>query len=159
MKKMSMTSMFAVLLTTSLLGACSDRTERKAEEARDEAAAAARKSGDAAESASRDAGGAIRQAGSSASEATREAASAVGGAVANAGRAADAAVETLDVKTALIADSRIDASNVNVDTDHVKKVVVLKGRVPTAAQRTTAGEIATAKAVGYRVQNDLAIGR
>ena len=93
-----------------------------------------------------------------ASDAVKDAGSAVGDAVLNGGRAADAAVETLDVKTALVADSRIDAGDINVDTDHIAKTVTLKGHVPTAAQKTFAEEIAVKKAVGYRVENKLTVG-
>ena len=39
------------------------------------------------------------------------------------------------------------------------KTVTLKGKVPTAAQKTIAEDIATAKAVGYRVRNELTVGR
>lgn len=91
-------------------------------------------------------------------DAVQDAGNAVGDAVLNGGRAADAAVETLDVKTALVADSRIDAGDINVDTNHESKTVTLKGRVPTAAQRTFAEEVAVKKAVGYRVDNQLTIG-
>jgi osmotically-inducible protein OsmY len=63
----------------------------------------------------------------------------------------------MDVKAALMADSRVDAGGINVDTDHERKTVVLKGRVPTAAQKTLAEQIAVEKAVGYRVQNDLMV--
>jgi len=87
------------------------------------------------------------------------AASAVGDAVANGGRAADAAVETMDVKVALTADKRVDASDINVDSDHVTKTVTLKGRVPTADQKVLAGQIAVAQAVGYQVRNELTVGR
>lgn len=110
--------------------ACSDRADDRATET------------------ARDAGGAIAGTARSA-----------GDAVANAGRAADAAVETMDVKAALMADSRVDSGDINVDTDHVTKTVVLKGQVPTAAQKTLAEQIAVEKAVGYRVQNDLTVGR
>jgi osmotically-inducible protein OsmY len=92
-----------------------------------------------------------------ASDAVRDAGSAVGDAILNGGRAADAAVETLDVKTALMADSRIDAGGINVDTDHVAKTVTLNGHVPNVAQKTFAEEIAVKKAVGYRVENKLTI--
>jgi osmotically-inducible protein OsmY len=94
-----------------------------------------------------------------AGDAVKDAGNAVGDAVLDGGRAADAAVETMDVKTALIADARIDAGGINVDTDHITKTVTLKGRVPTAAQKTFAGEIAVKKAVGYRVENTLTVGR
>lgn len=92
-----------------------------------------------------------------AGDAVKDAGSAVGEAVLNGGRAADAAVETLDVKTALIADSRIDAGDINVDTDHLAKTVTLKGHVPSAAQKAFAEETAVKKAVGYRVENQLTI--
>ncbi len=75
----------------------------------------------------------------------------------NGGKAADAALETLDVKTALMGDSRIDAGGINVDTDHVAKTVTLKGHVPNAAQKALAEELAVKKAVGYRVANKLTI--
>lgn len=94
-----------------------------------------------------------------AGDAVKDAGSAVGEAVLEGGRAADAAVETMDVKTALMADSRIDAGGINVDTDHITKTVTLKGRVSSAAQRVVAEEIAVKKAVGYRVENTLTIGR
>jgi osmotically-inducible protein OsmY len=91
-------------------------------------------------------------------DAVKDAGNAIGEAVIEGGRAADAAVETMDVKTALIADSRIESGGINVDTDHVTKTVTLKGHVPTAAQRTFAEEIAVKKAVGYRVENKLTVG-
>ena len=59
--------------------------------------------------------------------------------MANAGRAADAAVETMDVKAALMADSRVDAGGINVDTDHETKTVILKGRVPTRGAEDAGG--------------------
>src|SRR6478752_3961560 len=37
------------------------------------------------------------------------------------------AVETIDVKTALMADRTVDASHINVDTFHETKTVVLRG--------------------------------
>ena len=110
--------------------ACSDRAEDRAEEA-------ARDSARTANEAAKDAGAQLKV--------RRDP---PGDAVANAGRAADAAVETMDVKAALMADSRVDAGNINVDTDHTTKTVVLKGRVPTAAQKTLAEQIASEKAVG-----------
>ena len=68
-----------------------------------------------------------------------------------------AATETVDVKSALIADGRVDASNINVDTIASTKTVVLKGSVPTAQQRTTAEEVARAQAKGYTITNQLTI--
>ena len=68
-----------------------------------------------------------------------------------------AASNTVDVKAALIADGRVDASSVNVDTSSETKTVVLKGTVPSAEQRTTAEAIARDKAEGYKIVNQLTV--
>jgi osmotically-inducible protein OsmY len=70
---------------------------------------------------------------------------------------AGAAAETVDVKSALIVDGRVDASNINVDTHATTKTVVLKGSVPTAEQKTLAEQIAREQAKGYTVQNLLSV--
>ena len=74
-----------------------------------------------------------------------------------AGSAAKAAVETIDVKSALMADRTVDASHINVDTFHETKTVVLKGSVKTATQRDEAARIAAAEAPGYRIDNQLTV--
>jgi osmotically-inducible protein OsmY len=125
--------------------ACSDRDEARA-------AAEARETG-------REASATAREAGREAADTARDAGRAAGNAVENAGRAAEAAVETMDVKAALMKDSRVDAGDINVDTDHMTKTVTLRGTVPTAAQKTIAEQIAQEKAVGYRVQNQLTVGK
>ena len=68
-----------------------------------------------------------------------------------------AAAETVDVKSALIADGRVDASNINVDTIASTKTVVLKGSVPTTQQKTTAEAVAREQAKGYTVVNQLTV--
>ena len=68
-----------------------------------------------------------------------------------------AAVETIDVKSALMADRTVDASHINVDTIHETKTVVLKGSVKTATQRDEAARIAAAEAPGYRIDNQLLV--
>ena len=68
-----------------------------------------------------------------------------------------AGAQTVDVKSALIADGRVDASNINVDTSASTKTVVLKGSVPTAQQKTLAEQIARDKAEGYNIQNNLTV--
>ena len=123
-----------VSIATVVVG-CSEPAERTASDAMRDGSNAAERAGDAA----------------------KDAGTAVGDAVLNGGRAADAAVETMDVKTALMADSRIDSGDINVDTDHVARTVTLKGHVPTAAQKAFAEEIAMKKAVGYRVDNRLTV--
>lgn len=105
------------------------------------------------------AGDQIEDAGRDAGEATRDAGGEIGDAVGTAGRATGAALETADVKTALMTDSRVEADDINVDTNHDTKTVVLKGMVPSEAQKDIAEEIARREAEGYRVDNQLRIGR
>jgi len=66
-------------------------------------------------------------------------------------------IETMDVKAALIADGRVDAGNINVDTSASTKTVLLKGSVPTAEQRTMAEVIAREQAKGYKIDNQLTV--
>ena len=68
-----------------------------------------------------------------------------------------AATNTVDVKSALIADGRVDASKINVDTSSTSKTVVLKGSVPTAEQKAMAERIARDKSEGYTVTNQLTV--
>lgn len=131
----------AAALVASVASGCSDQAERNASEA------------------ARDTRNAAERAADRTADAVKDGASAVGDAVANGGRAADAAVETMDVKAALIADSRVDAGDINVDSDHLTKTVTLKGHVPTAEQKRVAEDIAKAKATGYRVLNELTVGK
>lgn len=138
----------SAVAVVAITAACSDRAERKVDSAATATATAAEKAGSAVATAAKDVG-----------SAAADAARATGNAVLEGGKAADAAVETMDVKVALTADSRVDASNINVDSDHVTKTVTLNGRVPTQAQKTLAGDIAKAKATGYVVRNLLTVAR
>ncbi len=133
----------AVALMSGLsLAACSNTAagvEKDAERNADKAAAAtAEGRADAAEAAA------------DSSAATRDAAATAGGAIA-------AAIETVDVKSALMADRTVDSSHINVDTFHETKSVVLKGSVKTATQRDEAARIAAVEAPGYRIDNQLTI--
>ena len=67
------------------------------------------------------------------------------------------AAETLDVKTAIIADKTVDSGAIDVDTFQDKKLVVLRGSVPTEAQKAKAEQIARSNATGYTVENRLAV--
>ena len=67
------------------------------------------------------------------------------------------AVETVDVKTAIIADKSIDSGAIDVDTYQDKKVVVIRGSVPTQEQKQKAEMIAKDNAKGYTVDNQLAV--
>ena len=78
---------------------------------------------------------------------------------ANAADKVAGAAETVDVKSALIADKRVETANLNVDTDSKTNTVVLKGSVPTAEQRTIAEQIAREQAKGYKVVNQLTVAK
>lgn len=122
--------------------ACSNTAagaKKDAEINAEKAAAAADKAEDKAEPAAREAVAETK-------EAARE-----------AGSATAAAIETIDVKSALMADRTVDASHINVDTLHETKTVVLKGSVKSATQRDEAARIAAAEAPGYRVDNQLRV--
>lgn len=97
------------------------------------------------------------EASADAKDASKEASAETRAAAANAGGAIAAAVETIDVKSALMADRTVDASHINVDTFHETKTVVLNGSVKTATQRDEAARIAAAEATGYRVDNQLTV--
>jgi osmotically-inducible protein OsmY len=130
------------LLSGLSLAACSNTAagvKKDADINADKAATAADRAEDKAEPAAREA----------AAE-TKEAAQEAGGAI-------KAAVETIDVKSALMADRTVDASHINVDTFHETKTVVLKGSVKTATQRDEAARIAAAEAPGYRIDNQLTV--
>lgn len=87
----------------------------------------------------------------------RETASDAKRAAGDAGAKIDAATETIDVKTALMAEASVDASDINVDTFHETKTVVLKGSVATAAQKAEAGRVAAREAEGYKIENQLVV--
>jgi predicted small secreted protein len=124
------------------LAACSNTAagvKKDAEVNADKAATAADKAEDRAEPAAREAAAETKEAARDASGALK------------------AAVETIDVKSALMADRTVDASKINVDTFHETKTVVLKGSVKTATQRDEAARIAAAEAPGYRIDNQLTV--
>ena len=133
---------------TAAVGACGDNRP-----------AVDRNRTDQIDNATDRAGEKVNDAGRDASDGARDAARDAGNAVGTAGRAAGAAFETADVKTALMTDRRVEAGDINVDTDHNTKTVTLKGTVPTAAQKDIAGEIAKNEAKGYRIDNELTVGR
>lgn len=96
-------------------------------------------------------------AGDKVAAATDKAADATADAAGSAGSSMGAAMETADVKSALIADTRISAGNINVDTNKDTKTVTLNGSVPTAEQKKLAEDVAKAKAPDHKVVNNLTI--
>ena len=140
----------AIALMSGLsLVACSNTAagvEKDAEKSADKAAAAAAETKDAAKEAAADVKDATKDVRAEVKDEAKDAAGAV-----------KAAIETIDVKSALMADRSVDASHINVDTFHETKTVVLKGSVKTAAQRAEAARIAAAEAPSYRIDNQLTI--
>lgn len=140
----------AIALMSGLsLAACSNTAagaKKDAEINADKAAAATDEAAAKADSATDKAQAAGHEAAADTKEAARD-----------AGGALKAAVETIDVKSALMADRTVDASHINVDTFHETKTVVLKGSVKTATQRDEAARIAAAEAPGYRIDNQLTV--
>jgi osmotically-inducible protein OsmY len=61
---------------------------------------------------------------------------------------------TLKIKTALIADERVVAGDINVDT--VEGTVILRGTVPSSVERELAEAIAVANGA-HEVQNELGV--
>jgi osmotically-inducible protein OsmY len=100
-----------------------------------------------------------REAAGQAAEAIDKAADKAGEAAAKAGDVLSGAKQTFDVKAALTADTTIDASHIDVDTNHDTRTVTLKGYVPTAEQKAAAERIARDKAEGYTIANELRIGQ
>ena len=66
-------------------------------------------------------------------------------------------LETVDVKSAIVADKQIDSGAIDVDTYQDKKLVVLRGSVPSEQQKARAEQIAKDNAKGYTVENKLAV--
>lgn len=78
-------------------------------------------------------------------------------AIDDAGRKAAAASRTFAVKAALMADTRVDASHVDVDSDGDALIVHLRGTVPTAQDKAVAETIAIEKADGWKISNELTL--
>lgn len=92
----------------------------------------------------------------------------VGNATSSAGKTAGNAAEgtgdvatqsaiTGKIKTALLADSSVGATKINVDTVENTKTVTLSGEVTNAAQKTLAEKIAKKEAPDYKVDNKLTV--
>ena len=144
-------------LAFAVTTAACDNTARGAREDAAEAQKDAQEATAEAKDKARDARDEAREEAAEAKAEGRDAKDDVRPAARDAGGAIDAATETIDVKTALMSDASVDASDINVDTFHETKTVVLKGSVPSAAQKTEAGNIAAREAEGYKIDNRLVV--
>lgn len=71
--------------------------------------------------------------------------------------AARAAQRTHEVVKTLMAETTLDSSGVQVETDEAAQAVILRGTVPSTRQRELAGRLARDSAPGYTVRNELGI--
>jgi osmotically-inducible protein OsmY len=171
----------AGLLAVGALGAtaCDKKHEQEAERAAEKAGEAAEKVGEKVGAAAEKAGEKLGQAGEksgaaaeklgdrigpASEEAARNARDAAAkGAKVAAAAGADAAItaagvlRTGAVKAALLQDTSIDVSDVDVDTDPVARRVTLKGRVRSAGERDKVIDLAREAAPGYTIDNELTI--
>lgn len=151
-----------VVMATMLVSGCEHTREGAAKDAENAAAKseqAAERSAEAAREAGRDVSQAAGQAADATRDAAGQAANATRDAASSTANAGDAAQQTAQIKSALMADASIDASRIDVDTEASTKTVTLKGQVRSAAEKATAARIATDKAPGYRVTNNLEVRR
>jgi osmotically-inducible protein OsmY len=90
-----------------------------------------------------------------------QAARTVGSLAADAGEElaerASAIKETVDVKSALMADPSVDATRLNVDVDYRTRTVLLNGYVTSQTEKDRAEAVAKDKARGYKVVNNLTV--
>jgi osmotically-inducible protein OsmY len=147
-----------VAIAACLAVGCSEKTKQEAREAGQQTADAAKATGQAAESAAQDAVNNAERAGDAAVNASRDASRDGENALERASDVAGAAAQTTKVKAALIADSKVTAAGIDVDTSAETKTITLKGHVPSAEQKTAAEKIAIEKASpGYTVRNELVV--
>jgi hypothetical protein len=172
-------SAHAGLAAALALGMLAAPACKAGEDAGKKAERAAEKAGAAAEKVGEKVGDAAEKAGQKISEAAEKIGDKVGPAAEDAGRAArnaaskgaavaaavgaDAAItaagalRTGSVKAALLEDSTIDVSDVDVDTDQVTRHITLKGHVRSAAVREKVVDITRDTAPGYTIDNQLTI--
>ena len=63
----------------------------------------------------------------------------------------------VDVRSALKSDGAIDTRHIDISTDSHKKLVTLRGTVPTHAQKDEAARVARESSHGYRVRDYLKV--
>ena len=81
-----------------------------------------------------------------------------------AGRAAESGavkaaglLRTGAIRAALLRESTLDVSNVDVDTNESGKRVLLSGTVKSASQRTAVERITKEAAAGYAIDNEIVV--
>ena len=144
------------MLALALAPACRNTAEgvkQDAEKAKEESREAKAESKDVAEKV----GDQAKETGEKIGEGAKDVGQAIKEGAKDVASEVDAKKQTVDVKAALMADSSIDASHIDVDTDASAKTVTLKGSVPSRNQRAAADKIAREKAEGYTIVNQLTV--
>jgi len=146
-------------------GVASD-TERNTEKVAAETREAGREVAEETREAGQEVKEATREAGQEVKEEAREAGQAVGQATENAQEATQDALKvpvwTAKVKSALIADPKISAYNLNVDTDAETNSVRIRGTVPSQAEKdriTQVAKKALGTAANVKIDNQVQVGR
>jgi osmotically-inducible protein OsmY len=148
------------VLALALAPACRNTAEGVKEDSRENAEKAKEGSEKAADETKEVAGkmsDEAAQAGEKIGEAAKDAGHAIKEGAKDVAAEVDAKKQTVDVKTALMADKAVDASHIDVDTDASTKTVTLKGSVPSQSQKVKADQIAREHAEGYRIVNQLTV--
>jgi hypothetical protein len=141
----------AALATLPALGCTAQAKKDRSPEERETPPAGRQQGSDEAPSAS--------EVANDVKNAAEEAADKVKGAAEEMAPKVDAAKQVADVKLALMADPNVDGSAIDVDAEEDTKTIHLKGKVPTAAQKTAAERIARGKAEGWKIHNMLTVGK
>lgn len=128
-----------------------DRAAADAREAGRDTAAAADRAADDAERRANELGRDTREGVNEMGREAREGTSGIG-------NATDAAQQTMDIKTAFLADDEISGMAIDVDTDAATRTVTLSGSVVSQELKAKAERIAIGKAPGYTIKNNLTVG-
>jgi osmotically-inducible protein OsmY len=154
----------AALLAGLLFGGCqntargfeqdTENNTAKAKAASRDAAPVVEHAAEVTKQAAADAADAIRDAAKNASAGVEQKSKDEANTTASA---MDSTALSMKIKSALIADKSVHASDVDVDVSGSTRTVTLKGIVPTGAQKAEAERVARNKAPGYEIVNMLAV--
>jgi len=146
------------MLALALAPACRNTAEGVKEDTRENVEKAKEESREARDTADK-IGDQAKETGDKIVEGAKDVGQAIKEGAKEVGSEVHAKKQTVDVKTALMADKSIDASHIDVDTNADTKTVTLKGTVPSAAQKAAAERVAREHAEGYTVRNQLTVAR
>ncbi len=130
---------------------------REAKEAGQAIENTAEAAGQAVENTAAAAGQAVEKTAEAAKDVGEKAVTGAAKAVKGTSDAVKGAVNTGNVKTAILANPSVKGANLDVTTDAKTGTVTLSGTVSNAAQKTVAGKIAAREAAGHKIINNLKV--